>query len=156
KPSYGPGEEAIAHLHVEKVEGGLPLIGEEVVATVQIDGTFYKANGEAAANSQAAEIHTHTDALGNVSIRFKRPATIDKGAASFSVTFTDRASYEALVKSIPLVVKKLNIEFFPEGGDLIAGVKNRVYLQARTMLDKPAQIKGSLVDNTGAVVVPNI
>ena len=30
---------------------------------------------------------------------------------------------------IPIVLKKLNVEFYPEGGDLVAGLPNRVYFQ---------------------------
>ena len=41
---------------------------------------------------------------------------------------------------------KLNVEFFPEGGDLIAGVPNRVYFRATTTFGKPADISGMLTD----------
>lgn len=52
--------------------------------------------------------------------------------------------------------KKLLVEFYPEGGDLVANVPNRVYFQARTPLDKPAHLEGTLVDQDGRVVVGNI
>jgi hypothetical protein len=56
---------------------------------------------------------------------------------------------EASARPNPDVAKKLAVEFFPEGGDLIAGVPNRVYFQARTNLDKPAVLKGRIVDDAG-------
>ena len=37
-----------------------------------------------------------------------------------TVQFTDGANLETLVKPIPIVLKKLDVEFFPEGGDLVA------------------------------------
>jgi hypothetical protein len=48
--------------------------------------------------------------------------------------------------------KKLRVEFFPEGGDLVDGLPNRVYFQASTSLDKPAELKGRIVDEKGAEV----
>ena len=35
------------------------------------------------------------------------------------------------MRPIPLVTKNLNVEFFPEGGELIDGVPGRVYFQVR-------------------------
>ena len=55
-----------------------------------------------------------------------------------------RRSVETIVRPIPIVLKKLQVEFFPEGGDLVAGLPNRVYFQARTPLGKPAELKGTL------------
>ena len=80
------------------------------------------------------------------------PAQIDKGDASLTVEFTDGTVTEPLVRPIPIVTNKLQIEFFPEGGDLVAGVPNRVYFQARTLLDKPAEVNGTIVDGKGQVV----
>src|SRR5205814_3477503 len=49
-------------------------------------------------------------------------------------------------------LKKLQVAFFPEGGNLVAGVPNRVYFQARTMLDRPAELKGCVIASGGKVV----
>ena len=35
----------------------------------------------------------------------------------------------------------------PEGGDLVAGLPNRVYFQARTTLGKPADLKGRVLED---------
>ena len=39
------------------------------------------------------------------------------------------------------------MEFFPEGGDLIQGIKSRIYFQARTPLGKPADVVASVFEN---------
>src|SRR5262249_8808942 len=65
---------------------------------------------------------------------------------------TDGGNVETLVRPIPVVVNRLNVEFFPEGGDLVAGIPNRVYFQARTPLGKPAELKGRIVDEAGQSV----
>ena len=143
QPSYGPGAAVVAHAKVARAEGGLALASLPVVAVVRVDGDYYKANGQKAANREDARIQLRTDAEGAVRVPFQLPAKIDKGDASLTVEFTDGTVTEPLVRPIPVVVKKLQIEFFPEGGDLVAGVPNRVYFQARTPLDKPAEVKGT-------------
>ena len=52
-------------------------------------------------------------------------------SASLNLTFTDGGRVETLVKPIPIVLKKYAIDFYPEGGDFVAGVPNRVYFQVR-------------------------
>ena len=37
-----------------------------------------------------------------------------------------------------LVLRDVAVDFYPEGGDLVAGVPNRVYLQARTGTSRPS------------------
>jgi hypothetical protein len=68
------------------------------------------------------------------------------------VQVTDGANHETVVRPIPIVLKKLFVDFYPEGGDLVAGVPNRVYFQARTTLNKPAEVQGRLVDQAGRMV----
>ena len=84
---------------------------------------------------------------GKTTVRFKLPAAIEKGEANLNLTFNDGANVEALSRSIPIVLKKLNVEFYPEGGDLIAGLTNRVYFSVRTTLGKPADLKGRLLED---------
>src|SRR5207245_1413957 len=92
------------------------------------------------------------DPLGRCQVRFVLPRQIEQGKASVSVTFGDGAAHEAIQKPVPVVIKKMFVEFFPEGGDLIAAVPNRVYFQAKNNLDKPADLKGRLLDSHGAEV----
>jgi len=152
RKSYGAGQEVVAACKVARAEGGTPVANRRVEASIYIDGKPYGADGK----EGARPIVMQTDQAGAVNVRFKLPTVIDRGLGTFSVQFSDGASVETLVRPIPIVVKKLQVEFFPEGGDLVAALPNRVYFQARTMLDKPAEIRGRIVDQTGAVVVPNV
>ena len=49
-------------------------------------------------------------------------------------------------------LQTLDLAFYPEGGDLVGGVENRVYLEARTPWGKPADIEGRIVDSLGVRV----
>jgi hypothetical protein len=149
RSSYGPGDEVFALARAEKAEGGLPLLGQPAIATIQIDGKQYDAQGKESAD---ANIPLRTDAAGAVGIRFRLPETIERGEATLAVQFTDGGSIETIVRPIPLILKKLQVEFFPEGGELVAGVPNRVYFQVRSTLGKPADLSGRLVNAQGETV----
>jgi hypothetical protein len=146
RKSYGPGEEVVAACKVARVEGRVPVAHRPVTATVKVDGKTYGADGK-----EGGALQLQTDALGSVAVKFKLPTQIDKGEASLAVTFNEGV-VETIVRTIPIVLKKLQVEFFPEGGDLVAGVPNRVYFQARTTLDKPAELRGRIVDEDGQVM----
>jgi hypothetical protein len=46
-----------------------------------------------------------------------------------------------------------NLSFFPEGGNLVAGVQSRIAFKAETGVGSPLDIKGTVVDNKGTTVV---
>jgi hypothetical protein len=47
---------------------------------------------------------------------------------------------------------KPEVEFFPEGGNLVADVPNRVYFRVRTSLNQPATLAGQIMDSKGGKV----
>jgi hypothetical protein len=138
RTTYGPGDVVVARCKAKTAEG-TPLKDTPVLATVQIDGRTYDANGR----PSAERLRFRTDAEGVVNVRFTLPAQIERGQASLTVTFHD----EPLVRTIPIVLKKLSVEFFPEGGYLVADLPNRVYFQVRTPLGKPAELQGRLLED---------
>ena len=140
--SYGPGDEVVANCKAASSDGK-PLSGKAVLASINLDGVQIGVDGKP--NTDQARFQT--DALGRVVLKFKLPAVIQKGQASISVVFDDGGNTETLVKPVPVVVNKLDMEFFPEGGDLIQGIKSRIYFQARTPLGKPADVVASVFEN---------
>jgi alpha-2-macroglobulin-like protein len=152
RKSYGPGDEVLAACRVARVDGGASVAGQPVLATVNVDGQTYGADGK----PSGEPLRLQTDAAGKAAVRFRLPAAIERGDATLSVQFTDGASHEPLVRPIPIVLKKLQVEVYPVGGHLIAGVPNAVYFQARTMLGKPAELRGKVVDDQGNVAVPDV
>jgi hypothetical protein len=151
RKSYGPRDEVVAACRVARVGGGKPVANQEVKATVQVDGKTYDSHGKVVKGTDSG-ISLRTDAQGAVSVRFRLPDRIEQGEATVGIRFTDGGNQETLVRPIPIVLKKLNVEFFPEGGDLVAGLSNRVYFQARTTRGKPAELKGRIVDADGKVL----
>ncbi|NBY01958.1 MAG: hypothetical protein EBQ87_08260 [Planctomycetes bacterium] len=140
--SYGPGDEVVANCKAVSADGK-PLSSKPVLASINLDGVQIGVDGNPSPN----QVRFQTDSMGRVALKFKLPAVIQKGLASISVVFDDGGNTETLVKPVPVVVNKLDLEFFPEGGDLIQGLKSRVYFQAKTPLGKPADVVASVFEN---------
>ena len=140
--SYGPGDEVVANCKAVSSDGK-PLVNRPVLASINLDGVQIGVDG----NADSAQARFQTDSMGKVVLKFKLPKNIQKGQASISVVFDDGGNTETLVKPVPVVVNRLNVEFFPEGGDLVQGMKSRIYFQANTPLGKPADIVASLLED---------
>jgi anti-sigma factor RsiW len=151
RSSYGAGDTVVARVKVTR-EGGEPAAHCQATAVIFIDGQRYGTDGQPGGQSPPVKADEH----GKVDVAFKLPQAIERGEASLSVELLDRNVPDVIVRTIPLVLKKLQVEFFPEGGDLIAGAENRVYFQVRTTLDKPGDLRGKVVDDRGAVVVDGV
>jgi anti-sigma factor RsiW len=142
RKSYGPGDEVVARCKAKYLDGR-PVKSCAVRASVKIDGRQYGSDGRDSAQAFGFQ----TDEQGVVNVRFKLPSQIERGKGSVSVEFADPAMPDTLVRPIPIVLKKLDVEFCPEGGDLVAGLPNRVYFQVRSTLGKPADLKGQLLED---------
>jgi len=142
RKSYGPGDQVAARCKAKYLDGR-PVKNCVVRASVRIDGRQYGSDGKDSGEAFAFR----TDDEGVVAVRFKLPAQIERGLGSVSVEFADPAMPDTIVRPLPIVLKKLDVEFCPEGGDLVAGLRNRVYFQVRSTLGKPADLKGHLLED---------
>ena len=75
---------------------------------------------------------------------------------NFDTAFLYSKDIRILSKDPPLRKKAAtivpSIQFFPEGGDVIAGVTNRIAFKANDQFGRPLKIKGKLLDNKGNLV----
>ncbi len=138
RKAYGPGDEVEATLAVTRAEGGAPG-GAAIVATARVDGR------------EVARVPGTLDARGRALVRFRLPARIDAPDATLAVAIADGGVQETAAKTIPIVLARLRVALHPEGGDLVAGLPTRVYLEARTLTDDPADLRGRIVDQDGRV-----
>lgn len=145
--SYGPGDPVAATFHITRA--GKPVAGQQVTAHLVIDDQLHDARGKPVKTHFAADQHLHTDNQGNVAVRCRLPRDIQTGNARLVIKFTDGDLAETVERPIDLVLKRMQVGFYPEGGYLVAGVRNRVYFQALTLAGKPADLKGYLVDCSG-------
>lgn len=139
RDGYGPGDAVQASLHTERAEGGIPG-GAKVSISARVDGT---------------EVHrsvTNIDAQGNCGASFDLPKTIARGDGTIVFAIEDGGVVETATKTIPILLQTLDLAFYPEGGELVAGLPTRVYVEARTPAQKPADLVGIVVDAAGSEV----
>ena len=139
RDGYGPGDTVAANLHVERAEGGIPA-GARVSVTARVDG------------EDAWRGETIVDGSGNAGATFKLPAAIARGEGVIAMIIQDGGTVETAAKTIPILLQTMDLAIYPEGGDLIAGLPNRVYIEGRTPAQKPADMAGVIVSAAGREV----
>jgi hypothetical protein len=132
KKAYGPGEKVQAELEVSRAEGGVPD-GAKITVTAILDGKniYNKCN-------------FRVDTKGLCSVEFNLPNQISVGDGTLSFIISDGGVKEIASKTIPIAVKTPEITFYPEGGYLISGLENRVYIEATNKNGEPADISGKI------------
>jgi alpha-2-macroglobulin-like protein len=139
RDGYGPGDTVAANLHVDRAEGGIPA-GAKVSVTALVDG------------KDAWKGETTVDAAGNASASFKLPTDIARGEGTLAMVIQDGGTVETASKTIPILLQTLDLEIYPEGGDIVAGLPNRIYVEGRTPAQKPADMAGVIVNSAGREV----
>jgi len=134
REGYGPGDLVQASIKVDRAEGGVPE-GAKITVLARVDGTevFNKPGYVISAD-------------GTLSTEFNLPKTIAVGDGSLSFIIEDGGVVETASKTLPILLQTMDIAFYPEGGDLVAGLSSRVYVQARRPDGKPADIEGRIVE----------
>ena len=92
------------------------------------------------------------DDKGNCLARFKLPAEIRRGEGTLAMVIEDGGVLETASKTIPILLQTVDLSIYPEGGELVAGLANRVYFEAFTPAGKPADLAGVVLDTDGKEV----
>ena len=132
RDGYGPGERVSATLDVKRAEGGVPA-GAKVSVTAVVDGV--------AINGATAKV----DSNGLCSVSLDLPHDIPRGEGTLALIIEDGGVVETASKTIPILLQTVDLKMYPEGGDLIAGFPNRLYIQATLPNGKPADLAGELM-----------
>lgn len=139
KKAYGKGDKVVANLELNKNDN-TALANTKVKFVATVDGQEINA-GTAT-----------TDASGKTQLQFVLPKelnTID-GLLNAMIDFEGRT--ESISRSVPIVLNKIDLQFYPEGGDMVNGMNSRVAFKAVNEFGKPADVEGIIVDEKGAFV----
>ena len=139
RKAYGPGDEVTATIAVKR-NTGEPLRNHGLTATVMLDG------------QALPQVQLRTDEEGDGLVRFNLPNEISLGDGLLTVMADDGGITESIAKRVPIIVKKLNLALYPEGGDLVYGLPGRVYFEAKNPIGKPADISGRILDENEQTV----
>lgn len=94
-----------------------------------------------------------TDATGAISIKLSAElkAALDTGILE---TILEMATDKLINSRFPLknAFAEADIQFFPEGGELLADIKNNIAFKAIQEKGQGLDVKGEIIDNTGKVI----
>ncbi|HUG89663.1 MAG TPA: MG2 domain-containing protein, partial [Planctomycetaceae bacterium] len=139
RDGYGPGDAVSASLKVSRAEGGVPA-GAKVTVLARIDGV------------EVFREETAVSPDGTCGTKFPLPAEIARGEGTLAFVVEDGGVVETASKTIPILLQTVDLAMFAEGGDLVASVPTRLYVEAKTPAQKPADIAGEIVDGAGRMV----
>jgi hypothetical protein len=143
RDGYGPGDTVTATLDVKRAEGGVP-VGAKVTATAIVDG------------ANVASVPGTVNEKGLCTVSFKLPARIDRGDGSLAFAIEDGGVVETAAKTIPILLQTLDLAMYPEGGELVAGLPSRIYFEAKTPAQKPADLSGAIIDQSTGKEVASV
>ncbi len=136
RDGYGAGDKVTATVHSERAEGGFPA-GAKVTVTARVD------------DMQVYTGPATVDAKGDCTATFDLPKLMERGEGTLAFAIEDGGVVETAAKTIPILLQTLDLTIYPEGGDPVAGVDNRYYMEAKTPAKKPADVVGVVVDSQG-------
>ncbi len=139
RKAYGPGDHVAAALALHRATGE-PLSAGTVTAIAEVD------------RQEVARVPIAMTAKGTALVKFDLPGHIARGDGLLTVLVEDGGVTESIQKRIPITLDKIKFALFPEGGDLVRGLPGRVYFSAQTLIDKPADVQGRVVDDRGEMV----
>lgn len=141
RASYAPGARGAATVTALRLAaGGGGASGASARGAVVIDGV------------EVWHERRVLGADGAATFPFAIPRDVAKGAARFVATIDDGGIVETEVKPFVVPTGKVFVAAFPEGGELVAGVENAVYLECNDALGRPIDGAGDLLDGRGRPV----
>ena len=139
RKAYGPGDTVRASLESVRAEGGASA-GAQVTAIARVDDV------------EVFRGALVLDAQGRGGVQFELPQDLQAGVGTLALRIADGGIVETAAKTLPIVLRRVELEFRPEGGDLVAGLPCGLYFEARNTRGEPADVKGRIVDETGTEV----
>ncbi|MGN0866122.1 MAG: MG2 domain-containing protein [Oligosphaeraceae bacterium] len=136
---YLPGETVVAVLSCRRAAGD-SLENPRISATAQVEGKVVFQQEELPWKDGCAQVS------------FPLPEGLQEGDGTLTFLIEDGGVRETAAKTIPVLLEREEVFFYPEGGELVWGALNRVYVEARSRDGKEADIRGVLKDDQGAVV----
>jgi TonB-dependent SusC/RagA subfamily outer membrane receptor len=139
KEAYGPGDAVEAKLTVKDLKNqGLEDAAVDV--TVRVAGDQWLATSFT------------TDREGNANINFNLPDTLSTTDGILQSIVRINGVEESIMRSIPIVLNKITLRFFPEGGNAVENIESRMAFQALNEFGKGADVAGTILDENHAVV----
>ncbi|AFM05743.1 large extracellular alpha-helical protein [Bernardetia litoralis DSM 6794] len=139
KDAYGAGDDVHADLDLQSLTNE-PLTEKEIDFVVSL-------KGQVISKSKAK-----TDKKGKTTITFELPKKLDTADGLLNVLISHNGQTESISRSIPLANTIFDLQFFPEGGDILANTNSNIAFWCKDEFGKPADIQGIILDSKGKKV----
>ena len=139
RKAYGSGDEAIANLELKTLDNEM-LNDYEFSYTASLNGQqILKEKGK-------------TNGLGKAKIAIDLPKKLNTNDGLINVLIDWKGQKESIARSIPIVLNKIDLQFMPEGGNIVVDLSSRVAFKALNEFGKPADIEGNILDVDGKII----
>jgi hypothetical protein len=152
KSAYAPGETIWFKDYL--MQGMFP---DDDSKTVYVD--WIDENGKALSHSVCAVENSSTYGQFRIPVDYSGDFIHVRAYTKWMLNFDTSFLYEHNLKILspekkqPSKIKlKPELHFFPEGGDAIAGMTNKIAFKANDQYGRPISIKGIIKDNNGSVI----
>ncbi len=134
REAYGAGDWVSATLNVSN------LTNQKVKDTgiryqVNLNGKIFQVN------------QTTSDSEGTALLRFQLPDSLNTSDGLLQVVVQAEGKEESIARSIPIVLNKIALQFFPEGGTWIQGVPTTIAFKAVNEYGKGADVSGVIINS---------
>ncbi len=134
RKAFGAGDNVTATVAINTLDNK-PLAGTDIKYIVNIAGNKFMESSE------------HTDHSGMALVSFKLPKDLSTTDGLLGILVDHEGRVESISRSIPILLNKINVMLYPEGGDLVEGIESRVAFQATNEFGKPADVEGTVFDS---------
>lgn len=139
RENYGPNDEVLLDVNVRTLKNE-PASGAEISYTLQIAG-----------------IRNHikklvADDFGNITLKFNLPHDLNTTDVVINVLVSYDGINESVIRAIPIVLNKINLKFYPEGGHPVSGYQTKIAFEALDEYSNGADVEGIILDQEGNYV----
>ena len=139
KPNFAPEVKETATLRLKDADGK-PLTSKRFeYQIISDDRELLSGKGKTGANGAGEVV-------------FLTPSQQKGSAMLVSLDIPSGNDRLNLISKVPLASEKINITFFPEGGNLVPGIPQRIVYEATDQLGKLVSLKADIVDEQGQIV----
>lgn len=139
REAYGKGDTVNVTLKTEDLRGN-GVVTSDIQYKVSLAGAPISAS------------QTQSDYQGIAHISFALPDTLYTHDGLLQVSIRAAGTEESISRAIPIVLNKITLQFFPEGGQLVENVSSNVAFKALNEFGKGADVSGSIVDENNTIV----
>ncbi len=136
---YGKNQLVTANFEVKDLKNN-PQRNRSIIYEVSVKGNIIQTE------------NIKTNAQGKSDLKFTLPKNLETTDVVLNLKIDYKGSTESISRRVPIVLNKIDLQFFPESGNIIASTENIVAFKAIDEFVKPVDVSGDILNSRGKVV----